>query len=222
MRIFSNHRGMTLIELIVGISITGLVLSALLYFLVGSASQIASLQWQNSTVSWLSELSDTITSIRRSYSSSEIIYENGQNKGYDVILFSRRENSWAINGVLMGIVVQSGSTGSYLDRPSEVNIYREKQFGFLKVGDTTINTILSATGSLREEVLFWSGNTPWIDMSDALVVKNLFPLSFDVKNYNSGAITEGLIQLTPQFFPNRSGEALNTIDLDRWSFVLDF
>lgn len=222
MRIFSNHRGMTLIELIVGISITGLVLSALLYFLVGSANQIASLQWQNSTVSWLSELNDTITSIRRSYGSGEVIYENGQEKGYDVILFSRRENSWAINGVLMGIVVQSGSTGSYLDRPSEVNIYREKQFGFLKVGDTTINTILSATGSFREEILFWSGSTPWINMSDALVVKNLLPLSFDVKNYNSGAVTEGLIQLTPQFFPNRSGEALNTIDLDRWSFVLDF
>ena len=222
MRIFSNHRGMTLIELIVGISITGLVLSALLYFLVGSASQIASLQWQNSTVSWLSELSDTITSIRRSYSSWEIIYENGQNKGYDVILFSRRENSWVLNGILMGVVIQSGSTLSYLDRPSEYNMYEEKKFGFLKIGDAAINSILSVTGSLREDVLFGSGGTPWIDMSDALLTQNLLPLAFDAKSYNSGAITEAKIEITPQFFPDHSGEATDSIDLDRWSFVLDF
>ena len=44
MRIFSNHRGMTLVELIIGIAITGMVVAALLYFLVGSANQIARLQ----------------------------------------------------------------------------------------------------------------------------------------------------------------------------------
>jgi prepilin-type N-terminal cleavage/methylation domain-containing protein len=192
MQIFSNHRGMTLVELIIGIAITGMVVAALLYFLVGSANQVARLQWQNSTVSWLSELSDTIASIRRSYSSWEIIYENGQNKGYDVILFSRRENSWVLNGVLMGVVTQSGSTLSYLDQPSGYSIYGEKKFGFLKMGDTAINSILSVTGSLREDVLFGSGMTPGIDMSDALLINNLLPLSFDTKSYNSGAITEAI------------------------------
>lgn len=222
MQIFSSHRGMTLVELIIGIAITGMVVAALLYFLVGSANQVARLQWQNSTVSWLSELSDTIASIRRSYSSWEIIYENGQNKGYDVILFSRRENSWVLNGILMGVVTQSGSTLSYLDQPSGYSIYGEKKFGFLKMSDTAINSILSVTGSLREDVLFGSGGTPWIDMSDALLTQNLLPLAFDAKSYNSGAITEAKIEITPQFFPDRSGEATDSIDLDRWSFVLDF
>ena len=222
MQVFSNRRGMTLVELIIGIAIAGVVVAALLYFLVGSANQIARLQWQNSTVSWLSELSDTIASIRRSYSSGEIVYENGQSKWYDVILFSRRENSWMRNGVLMGAIVQSGSTWSYLDQPSSSNVYGEKKFGFLKLGDTTVNAILSATGSSREDLFFGSGSMPWIDMSDALIVENLLPLAFDAKSYNSGTITEAKIEITPQYFPDRSGEPLENIDLDRWSFVLDF
>lgn len=65
-----------------------------------------------------------------------------------------------LNGILMGVVIQSGSTLSYLDRPSEYNMYGEKKFGFLKMGDTAINSILSVTGSLREDVLFGSGGTP--------------------------------------------------------------
>lgn len=122
----------------------------------------------------------------------------------------------------MGVIIQSGSTLSYLDRPSEYNMYGEKKFGFLKMSDTTINSILSVTGSLREDVLFGSGMTPGIDMSDALVINNLLPLSFDTKSYNSGAITEAKIEITPQFFPDHSGDATDSIDLDRWSFVLDF
>ena len=65
-----------------------------------------------------------------------------------------------LNGILMGVVIQSGSTLSYLDRPSEYNMYEEKKFGFLKIGDAAINSILSVTGSLREDVLFGSGGTP--------------------------------------------------------------
>ena len=122
----------------------------------------------------------------------------------------------------MGVIIQSGSTLSYLDRPSEYSIYGEKKFGFLKMSDTAINSILSVTGSLREDVLFGSGMTPGIDMSDALLIQNLLPLAFDAKSYNSGAITEAKIEITPQFFPDHSGEAANSIDLDRWSFVLDF
>lgn len=122
----------------------------------------------------------------------------------------------------MGVVTQSGSTLSYLDQPSGYSIYGEKKFGFLKMGDTAINSILSVTGSLREDVLFGSGMTPGIDMSDALVINNLLPLSFDTKSYNSGAITEAIVEITPQFFPDHSGEATDSIDLDRWSFVLDF
>lgn len=59
-------------------------------------------------------------------------------------------------------------------------------------------------------------------MSDALLIQNLLPLAFDAKSYNSGAITGAKIEITPQFFPDHSGEAANSIDLDRWSFVLDF
>ena len=59
-------------------------------------------------------------------------------------------------------------------------------------------------------------------MSDALIVENLLPLAFDAKSYNSGAITEAKIEITPQYFPDSSGEPLENIDLDRWSFVLDF
>ncbi|MCA9377919.1 hypothetical protein KC711_03350 [Candidatus Peregrinibacteria bacterium] len=60
----------------------------------------------------------------------------------------------------MGVVIQSGSTLSYLDRPSEYSIYSEKKFGFLKIGDAAINSILSVTGSMREDVLFGSGGAP--------------------------------------------------------------
>lgn len=36
-------------------------------------------------------------------------------------------------------------------------------------------------------------------MSDALLTQNLLPLAFDAKSYNSGAITEAKIEITPQF-----------------------
>ena len=195
-----------------------------MFFVTGALGQMTALQAKNQLMSAFSYFRETLTDTRAEYPQSVILYDHsGSTSGYDVVLFYRQNPNLSYQWVLLWVSNVEGAFSSLrLDPPDAATLYGKKQFVFDKLSSAEVSDLLAADAPTRQNILF--GSTPGAgrDISDALIIEGIYPLSFDAERYMSGRVIESQMDLMGVYFSARANDPLSNLDLDPWRVFVSF
>lgn len=197
-----NKYGFTLTELIIWITISAVVLLAVLWFISNVMSDFWKSRKKTEFITTLYDFTTKVNEYRAIHSNIEII---SQSWAFDTLMLY---STWS-TGVLFGVVnVWSGT----LDLPSNKTIYSKKFLWYKELTSNQVNDRLISSGSIYDYNFFKDK-----------VFRDMYVTWFDLTSYNSGSLVNLDLDLLVYYKDNLLDSSIDDlVSDDIFEMVLTF
>ncbi len=198
MKYFLGQQAMTLVELVVSVTITGIILVIVTVFITDGVTEVSETVSHTELTNDVFLLRNTLNNITRSwYSNFEILQDSNEGSGLDIVMLTNPARSeWYIVGI-----VSSDTLSLVAD--SDYNIYSNRSIGYRSLSWEEITAIDADVMEVFDYNFFYDKLFP-----------NLTTKDFQVVLYNGDQILDVTIVALKSYYDSNKWQAWSIIDTE--------